>query len=293
MRKPAKRVNFFVYAIGLILLFAVTFVYISPDIQKWRWNLVDRLLSKAESSSEPQVRLGLLQQAMLVGYRDPQATYKLAKFWQDRGELVKAALVYESGIVNPNYSYLADLSLKAQDYSRALKYSQKANREEPTSVGLLAEANAQFNLNKISEGCDLSARALKFNLNNLQAKRALTSCKILSGNPGEGLVNIQITRAPREDAYLLINNYVFKPGEQKLLEIQDKTANDYLLLAKLSSARGDLDQALERVEQGINLDQSNIELNELAVILYGQKKDQAKAQLYSKRLDQLKFVKYQ
>lgn len=264
-----------------------------PNITAWRRNVVDKLVAQSKASNNDSTKLGLLQQALLIDNTDPVATESLARFWRGRGEDQKALTVYTNHIAKPNYSYLAILALKAQDYNSALRYAQKSNTKDPNTAGLIAEVNALYSLGKVSEGCDLAVKATKLDLNNRSAQDAVINCVILGGKPNEPILQPSNNLSEREQAYLLINNYVFNKGEEKLLGVKDKTASDYLVLSRLNSARGELDKAIEYTKKGLGLDVSNIALNKQAVELFKLTNNVPELETYTNRLNQLQFSKYQ
>lgn len=293
MKNQISKTNFFVYAAILIIIAALLLLTMQPNITAWRRNVVDKLVAQSKASNNDSTKLGLLQQALLIDNTDPVATESLARFWRGRGEDQKALTVYTNHIAKPNYSYLAILALKAQDYNSALRYAQKSNTKDPNTAGLIAEANALYSLGKVSEGCDLAVKATKLDLNNRSAQDAVINCVILGGKPNEPILQPSNNLSEREQAYLLINNYVFNKGEEKLLGVKDKTASDYLVLSRLNSARGELDKAIEYTKKGLGLDVSNIALNKQAVELFKLTNNVPELETYTNRLNQLQFSKYQ
>lgn len=293
MKKSPHKFSFLLVSLGLILLFSLAIASLRPNIDAWRRNTVDKLVTQANSAQEPAVKLALLQQASMIGCRDPVAIEAMAKFWKDRGDLAKANKVYTNRISNPDYSYVATQYLKAQDYNSALAYAKKANAKDASAVGAVAEANANFNLGNVQAGCDMAVKATKLNLNNQSARSAVSNCKLLGGTITDQLIDLPVPTSEREQAYMLINNYVYSKGEEKLRGIKEKTAGDYLVLSKLLSARGETDNAIAQVEEGIALDVSNDALYKQAITLYTLKKNSQKINEYSSSHNQLEFNKYQ
>lgn len=294
MKKPASnKYKFLDAAFGLIITVGVLVALFMPEISAWRLSVVDRLLAQANTAREDSQRYSLLQQANLIGYKDPVATEAMAQYWIRRGEQEQAIAVYQRGITQPNYIALGNLALSAQNYSQAQKLFATSNKESPTDASLVGEAIAQYNLGNIEQGCNDATQANKFNLNSTKAKAAISICSLLGGTPKE---SVGVTPLPamseRETAYFLINNQVYKLGEAKLEAVPSKVAPDWLLLASLAASRGELDDAIGKAEQGIALDRSNSSLNELLVKLYSMTSNTNKANEYSNRLEQLKFVKY-
>ncbi len=294
MKKPASnKYKFFVAAFGLIVTVAVLVALFTPEISAWRLSVVDRLVAQAKTASDESQEYSLLKQANIIGYKDPVATEALAQYWIKRGEQERAIAVYQQGITQPNYIALGNLALSAQNYNQAQKLFALSSKESPTDASLVGEAIAQYNLGNTQQGCNYATQANKFNLNNAKAKAAVMVCSLLGGTPKESVgVTPPTTMSERETAYFLINNQVYKPGENRLTAVTDKVAPDWLLLASLAASRGELDDAIGKAEQGIAIDRSNTSLNEILVKLYNLKGNSNKANEYNTRLEQLKFVKY-
>lgn len=287
------RLNFFLIAGGFILLIGLLIALFTPEITSWRLSVVDRLLLQAKMSNNDSQRYSILQQAQLIGYHDPQATEALAQYWLSRGELGQAIATYQAGIAEPNYTALGDLALQAQDYAKAKVFFEKEGNTVETTASLVGEAKANYNTGNITTGCAKATQAAKLSLENVSAKAAITSCYILGGSQVENIGNTtQPVMSERQSAYYLINNQVYKPGEAKLLAVKDKSAGDWLVLARLAAARGELQDATQKAEQGIELERSNIELNKELIVLYNLAGNTNKAQEYSVRLQQLQFDKY-
>jgi Tfp pilus assembly protein PilF len=84
---------------------------------------------------------------------------------------------------------------------------------------------------------------------------------------------------------------VYKTGEEKLLAVKEKATGDYLVLARLAAARGDIKLAAERAEKGIELDKSNYDLNVALVKYYQILGDKQKEMLYQNRLNELNIIR--
>ncbi len=148
-------------------------------------------------------------------------------------------------------------------------------------------------MHNTQQGCDHATQANKFSLNSTKAKSTITVCTILGGTPKESVGVAPVpAMSEREQAYYLISNQVYRPGEAKLIATKDKAAPDWLLLANLAASRGELSDAIGKAEQGIALDRSNFALNNLLTKLYNLTGDTNKSKEYGNRLEQLKFVKY-
>ncbi len=291
MPEPKKQVNFFWIAAGIILLTALVITLHWPEITAWRQHKVDVLLRSAKEQKTAEARYSYLQQASLIDSHDPLATEAMAQFWLDRGETDKAIAAYQQGIDNPNYVYLGNLALQNQNYPLALQYFKNANGVDSTTSGLVGEAAADFNLNNITDGCNKALQASKSDLSSEQAKNLLKSCILLGGNNTEAAQLVgQSQPSSREVAYILLSSKVYQQAEQKLNSLEEKGTGDYLVLARLAAARGDITTATKLAEQGIELDKANIELNKALVQYYTILGDNTKKDLYQNRLDQLLFL---
>lgn len=293
-RQPQNSNNFVYLSITLIFIAVLLFAVFLPSITAWRIGITDKLLDKAKNSQDVQLRYSYLNQANIIGFRDPVASNELARFWIDRGEYKKAIDVYKNSIENPNNVALGVLALKARDYEQANKYFQIATRDNPTAESNAGEAIALYNLDKISEGCDKSNTAIKLNLNSGLANKAIGSCKILGGVQSDTVINADISSLSERDiGYRLIDSLVFNQGEKKINAIAEKTALDYLMLSRLLASRGEIDAAITMAEKGIEIDSSITDLYSHAIKLYELKNNASKITSYQNRVEQLKFEKYQ
>ncbi len=291
MPESKKQLNFFWIAAGLILVAALVIALHWPEITAWRWHKVDSLLADAKAEQSAEAQYSYLQQAYLLDSKDPLATEALAQFWIRRGDIDKAIQTYQNSIENPNYVYLGNLALQAQNYPLALQYYKKANGGESSANGLSGEAAADFNLGKIDDGCNKALQASKSDLSSESAKKLLKSCIILGGTSTEATQLIGATQpSDRQAAYILLDAKVYKQAEQKLMSLDSKGSNDYLVLARLTAARGNIAEAAKLAEQGTELDKANIELNKLLVQYYSILGDNAKKQLYQNRLTELETL---
>lgn len=293
--KPSRaQVNFFLIALGFIMLIALLVVALSPQIQAWRRSVIDRLVSQAQHESDENYRLSLLDQAHLVDSNDPVATEALAQYWLSRGESAKAIAVYGS-VDNPNYLRMGYLAQNTHDYSLALNMYKRASGEHQTAESLVGEATALYNQDKIGDGCEKALQAVKLSLQSTAATAAVRNCIILGGTQAEAvsLVGQQPGLNERETAYFLINNQVFVAGEKKLREVKTPTVTDWLVLSRLVASKGDIALAISQAEKGYALDPANTDILSTLTKLYTIEHNSSKAQEYSTRLQQLEFVKYQ
>ena len=263
-----------------------------PEITAWRQHKIDSLLQTASQQTNDDSKYYFLQQAHLLGGGDPLATQALAQFWQGRGELEKAIGVYQESIDNPNYIYLGNLALQSQNYVLAQNFFERASKDNKTSASLVGESAALYNLGKISDGCERAVQASKLDLGSIAAKNAVINCISLGGTSAEAIALAGPKPvSAREEAYMLINSRIYKQGEEKLIAVKVKSIGDYLVLARLAAARGDIKSAAELAEQGISLDKSNYDLNVELVRYFNILGDKQKVDIYQARLNDLNIVR--
>jgi len=286
--------SFVAISVILMLIVGLLVVTFMPEITSWRLSIADNLIAKANATNSESKKYSYLNQANLIGFGDPIASNELAEFWIDRGEYQKAIDVYTKNVKDPNYTALGILSLKARDYEQAKQYFEIANKQNTTAESNAGEALALYNLGKISEGCDKANTAIKLNLTNLLANKAVESCLILGGTLPDSVVATDISSlSDRALAYKLIDAYVYNQGEKRMNTITEKTALDYLVISQLLASQGNIDEAIATVEKGIDIDKSIADIYLHAIRLYNIKGDNSKIQEYQNRLDQLRFEKYQ
>lgn len=291
MSESKKQLNFFWIAAGIIVLSALLIALHWPEITAWRWHKVDSLLTEAKHQTSDEDRYSYLQQAHLIDGNDPLATQAMAHFWIDRGEIDKAINVYADSIDKPNYVYLGNLALRAQNYAQALQYFQRVNGGESSAAGLVGEAAADFNLEKTADGCTKALQASKSDLSSETAKNLLKSCIILGGSNSEATQLIGSTQlTERQAAYILLDAKIYKQAEQRLASLTDKGTGDYLVLARLAAARGKIADAAKLAEAGIALDKSNIELNKALIQYYSILGDEQKKIIYQNRINELELL---
>lgn len=289
---PKPQLNFFWIATSFILLVGVLISLHWPEITNWRTSNIDSLLQKAQNQTNDEARYIYLQQAHLLGSNDALATQAMAEFWLDRGDIQKVISTYQNHINSPNYIYLGNLALQAQSYQQAQGYFARASKDSKTSASLIGEATALYDLDKVGEGCEKATQASKLDLSSQPAKNAITNCITLGGTNSEA-AQLAGTKpaSEREAAYLLIDSKAYKPGEEKLVAVTEKSITDYLVLARLAAARADTKLAAERAEQGIGLDKSNYDLNVALVQYYQILGNDQKEVLYQNRLNELNIVR--
>lgn len=291
MPESKRQLSFFWIAAGIILLVALLLALHWPEITSWRQHKIDSLLVTAKEQTSLEARYGYLQQAQLVDSKDPLAAQSMAEFWLERGEVDTAITVYRDSIDNPNYVYLGNLALQAQNYSLALHYFKKANGGDSSANGLAGEAAADFNLGKVGDGCSKALQASKSDLSSEAAKNLVKSCIILGGENTEAAQLVGSTQlSDRQAAYILLDAKVYSQAEQKLAKLEAKATGEYLVLARLAAARGNIVEAAKLAEQGIELDKTNILLNKALVQYYTILVDKSKTEQYQNRLSQLQSL---
>lgn len=255
----------------------------TPQITNFRNRVVDSLLGKAQAASETQQPV-YLQAAHLVAPGDPAAIEALARYYQKQGNAGAVLDLYERSITHPNQIYLGNLALSLQQYDSALNHFYTASREQQSAASLSGEAQVLFNLDRADQGCEKADTAHKLNLKSTEADGVEAVCALLKSHPTSG---------SRQDAGVLLQNQVARVGEKWLLAANPKTPNDWLNLARLAAARGDIKLAISRAEEGIRLDQASKDLNQALAEYYRMVGNGAQAQKYQQLYDQLQFHSYQ
>jgi len=254
-RPPKAKSHFKVLAAFIIILAATILALLLPTIGKLKSQIVDSLIEKSKQARKEQdfrLQRGLLEQANLIGIVDSRPLVELADYYQNINRYDLAYATYQR-LVRKDYLKLAQLALKAQNYSASEDNFLKASQKNPGGESLSGLAIAQFNLGKINEGCHNSQRATHLNLNDSRAAIAKQVCEILSSEDKN--------RLSRKIAYFLIQNQVVVPGEKALRSSQDKTASDYLVLAQIAASRGEYQTAIKLLKEGLKIDKTHLQLN--------------------------------
>lgn len=271
--KEKRPRSFFIIGATILAAAAVTIGLLMPNLTSAQQKLADSLIAKAQRTQEAgdsKLYLLYLHEAELVSPADPRPRSLHGQYYLAAGDYKKAIDIYQDGGVNPNYAYLGNLALKAQDYSRAARYFDKASREGLKTQGLAGKAISYFNLKKISQGCSLADEAFKLDINNRQASRAKAVCVVLSGGEVEDrslfpeLASEQLA-TKRGRAYFLAGSQVLVAAEAELESSPENTPSDWLFLAKLASSRGEYKKAAADIEQGLKKSPADWELLHAAV----------------------------
>lgn len=278
----SNRFNFWFIAVLVVVTAAFIIAVSLPQIQAAQYHSVDKLLAQAKNN--PNQAQALTEQAATVGWNDPVAIETLAEQYQNRGEFNKALQVYTNSAVSVNPIYTGYLALQYNQPSTAQTLFHKAEKDGEDAQAQAGLALASFVLGNNTDGCTHADRAVKLDLSEKRATAAQQVCQIMQQ---------QSQLSDREQAYVLLDNYLYKIGEEKLQNINNKTALDLLFLAKVQANRGELTNAIDSVKQGLVLDQSNKDLLQ-AIITYLQKSGRgSEANDYQTRLNDVMFVKQQ
>lgn len=277
--KNSKLNDFKLIFIAVMLFSAAVITLALPTIFSLKLKAVDNMIGQADRAEQLQQfdqQRALLEQANLIGVTDPRPLTKLAKYFLtiDRADL---AYTTYNRLIKKDYGLLGNLALNAQQFSSAEKNFKKALSKSPQGEFLSGLAIAQFNLNKINEGCANSQKAINLNLNDDRAVAAKKICELLSTK----------TDFSKEEIYFLIQNKVLKIGEKSLDSLVDKTLSDYFVLAQINAARGDHKKAIDLAKKGLEIDKTNLELNKALLRYYQATDDKKGIEKQQKVLDNL------
>lgn len=293
--KTHNKHSFWPLAAGVFLAAGVVFALSAPSVLAWRDREVSTLITKSATAKNQAQQEEYLAQANIIGWGGEQAPKALADYYLANGRYDKAWRTLSQWPLKPDYARLGNYALIAQEYSPAQRFYARAISQKGTAAAHVGLAAAQFNRGDLKNGCANAAKATKLDLNYEKAQQMATACLLI--NPKEAtlqranyplLASAQLSSA-RGQGVFLIQNQIYKEGEKRLAAT-DKTPADWLMLAGLASARGDHKLAVQRGEQGINLDRSNPELNRLLANSY-RALGQAKADFYTRRLESLPLDK--
>jgi Tfp pilus assembly protein PilF len=256
---------------------------------------VSTLITKSATAKNQAQQEEYLAQANIIGWGGEQAPKALADYYLANGRYDKAWRTLSQWPLKPDYARLGNYALIAQEYTPAQRFYARAISQKGTAAAHVSLAAAQFNRGDLKNGCANAAKATKLDLNYEKAQQMAAVCLLI--NPKETtlqranyplLASAQLSSA-RGQGVFLIQNKIYKEGEKRLASTA-KAPADWLMLARLASARGDHKLAVQRGEQGINLDRSNPELNRLLADSY-RALGQAKADFYTRRLESLPLDK--
>jgi hypothetical protein len=281
--KPDNKFNFWLLASLVFVTWGLLLAAYSPQITAWRSRIVDKIVSESAQVNTSQ-KLSYLKAANTLAPNDPVSIEALANYYRKQGSEQALLNLYERKVAQPNQIYLGKLALSLQQYDSALQHFYLAEREQPSAASLGGESAVMFNLNRIDEGCDRAIQAQKLDLSNKQAEAMVNICNLLKTNPDSG---------SRTDANLLLQYQIAKVGEKWLLADDGKTPNDWLNLAELAAARGDIKTAASRAEEGIKLDHANLALNKALAKYYEWLGDDVNYKKYQQRTQQLEFSAWQ
>ncbi len=278
----SNRFNFWFVAALTFVTAAFVIALSLPKIQSLQYGGVDKLLVAAKQSSSQA--LPLTQQAAALGWNDPVAVESLAEVYKQRGESERALKTYANAVVATNPIYIGNLALQYGDVGIAQSMFHSAQKDGENAQAQAGLAISSFALAKAEEGCKQAERAVKLDLSDSRGQAAQQLCEVMQK---------QSKLSERAQAYLLINNYLYKQGEAKLQALAEKTSGDYLTLAKVVANRGELTKAVEFVKQGLELDPSNPELLQTVITYLKRANQTGESEQYQTRLNDVLFVKSQ
>ena len=264
-------------------------VLATPRVLSWRDKQVSSLVAKSKAAQSTGLREEYLREAMMIGWGGEAAPRALANYYVSVGRYDKAWHILQNWPLTRDYVQLGDYALKSQDYSVAQRFYARAVGQKATPEAYVGLAAALFNLGSSKNGCANAAKATKLNLDSSAAEQMAAVCLLLQPNQTllqeanyPVLQSIQL-KSDRGIGTFLIANRIYSAGEKRLLASNQKTASDWLALALLANARGDYNLTVERAEQGIKLNRSDLGLNTLLAQTY-RTMASPKATLYEERL---------
>lgn len=238
-----------------------------PRLVSFRNRLVDAFIVRAEQSKKDGDRgqmFSFLALAQSVSFGDGKASSQAASEYLAIGRYDLAEKTIILSGVRPNYTFLGNIALRAQHYASATGYFSVAVREQKNAKNLSGLGRALISIGQIKEGCAKNDEAIKNDLSDKAAETVAQICQSLKSGKKEG----------RELAYKEASVFMYGPAEKALLDEQNKTARDWLLLAQVAAARGDIGRAVERIDHGIELDDIDPKLTTFALAVYKMRLEQ-------------------
>lgn len=270
---------------------AVIIALVLPSITKAKNQYLGQRVAEAkiaQNKGDYSTAESILQRANWVSFGDNQVLLALGQTYQADGNLPAAIHAYDQLPFTTGYSRLGRAALSYQDYKRAQSTYIKAVDTWPTAENYAALAISEYNIGRVKAGCEAAQVAAKASLANPDASQAQLACLLLEDKFDQArqdfpALTSTLSNSPRAIAYALVKAGVVKPGEDKLLKINIKTTGDWLLLARIAAARGELKTAVARTEAGLKLNTADLALNQAAASYYATLDNQAKATFYRQR----------
>ena len=284
--KNLNRINNFSFAVIATTLIVTAGLVIGltiPSISSWQQTNIDKLLRQASTSEDSTIKLNLLSQAAMLGKNDPLATYTYANALWQAGDYEASLNAYTNSWLELDYNYLGALALKAGKNSEAKKFFSMANSEGENDESLTGLAIVEFNADNAKKGCEYAAKAQKLNLSSPKAEQAVAICQIKQGE----------SKLPqREQAYTLLNSYIYNDSLARLQKIETKNASDWDAIASIYASRGELSQAIEALKSSLDKSPANIAIIQKLIKCLELQNKSGEAQIYKERLQDLKFENF-
>ena len=279
------------WLIAIFLACAVIIALVLPQIVKAKNRYLDQRITEAktaQSAGDFNSAESILERANWVSFGDSRVLLALGQIYQTDGNLPAAIQSYDQLPFTTGYTRLGQAALSYQDYKLAQKVYARAVKTWPMAQNYAALASAEYNLGQTKAGCTAAQAAAKASLVNPEAAQAQLVCLLLQGKLDQArqdfpTLTASLTSSPRATAYSLVQAGAIKPGEDKLLKVSEKTTGDWLLLARIAAARGDLKTAAARAESGLKLNLADLALNQAASTYYKSLGNQTKADFYRQR----------
>jgi tetratricopeptide (TPR) repeat protein len=255
-----------------------------PFIKSWQVSQVDKILARSRIEKTETDKLSKLKQAVLIGTNDPVAIERLASNYWRVGEYNKSIATYQAGLTTINDLYLGRLALQSSQPWMAKVFYSQADRLGESAKSQAGLANVAFIENRVDDGCNHADRAKKLNLSSREAAQAIQICAIFQNTSN---------LTEREQAYLLINNFIFDAGIKQLEKLTNKSADDYLLLSRVYASRGEYNKANNAINNGLLQAPSNKELLKAKISILQASGKTDNIEVYQQRLQDLEFEKFQ
>lgn len=263
---------------GLVLAISV------PTLRSWQYSNIDNLISEAKTSNNPEVKIGLLSQAALLGKNDPIATETYAhNLWQ-AGEYTKAIGAYEDSLLKINPNFLGNLALKAGYQNKAKAFFEKSSAAGENDEAYSGLAIVEYINGNTSKGCEYSNKASKLNLSSPRAEQAKAICNILQTK--SGLIT-------RQQAYTILNAYMYEQALDALQKTTPKNTTDWLAIGRIHANRGDLNAAIDSLKSAHNQSPERADIITQLIGYLKAASREGEAQVYTERLNELQFKNYQ
>ena len=218
---------------------------------------------QAQQNNNPKQARIELEKASLVGIYSKIPAEGWVDYYISLGRYDLAADQLSAWPLKKDPVKTGEYYLLGGKYIDAQRDITEAIKREPSSELYALLAKAEFNQEKVAEGCNAAGKAAKNNLRFIQAPALDRAC-----------VTLQAGLKARADAYQLINIGIYTSAEKYLDSLKDKSPSDWSTLASLAAARGDYRAAIDRAKSGTAMDPTNKALQSQLTRYYSESGDQ-------------------